>query len=164
MSTLNKKLEGVYLAMLIIISASLILSTAAVSTAPVVEAKKYSDNIMDQDGKDANSEETKVATDGKDAKADNKDGKDGKDDKGLDGKDANSEETEVATDGKDANSVETELASDCSSEELSDDASTENSDDASTENSDISCDKQLVNPEELNTNTLPSTTAPVSVF
>jgi hypothetical protein len=157
MSTLNKKLEGVYLAMLIIISASLILSTAAVSTAPVVEAKKYSDkNIMDQDGKDANSEETEVARDGKDAKADNKDGKDGKDDKGLDGKDANSEETEVATDGKDANSVETELASDCSSEELSDDAS--------TENSDISCDKQLVNPEELNTNTLPSTTAPVSVF
>jgi hypothetical protein len=103
MSIINNKWKGVNLAMLIIISASLILS-AAVSAAPVVAAKQYTvKSIGDEDGKDAKSEEeTELAMD------DN-------DDKGKDGKDAKSEE-------------ETELAINCNSDEEADDNSTEDSD------------------------------------
>jgi hypothetical protein len=173
MSTLNKKLKGVNLAMLIIISASLILSVAAVSTAPVIAAKKYSDESMaNQDSKDANAEETVLATDGKDDNRDGKDGSDGNDDKGKDGKDANADDTEQATDGnddkgkdgKDANADDTEQAIGCSSEEVSEDMNTENSEDMNTENSEVTCDDQLASTDALNATTVPTTTAPVSVF
>jgi hypothetical protein len=151
MSTLNKKLKGVNLAMLIIISASLILSVAAVSTAPVIAAKKYSDESMaNQDSKDANAEETVLATDGKDDNRDGKDGNDGNDDKGKDGKDANADDTEQAIG--------------CSSEEVSEDMNTENSEDMNTENSEVTCDDQLASTDALNATTVPTTTAPVSVF
>jgi hypothetical protein len=103
MSTLNKKLEGVYLAMLIIISASLILSAAVSAAAPVVAAKQYTvKSITDEDGEDAKSEENKLAKDDND------------DNKGKDGEDAKSEETE--------------LAINCNSDEEADDNSTEDSD------------------------------------
>jgi hypothetical protein len=101
MSILNNKWKGVNLAMLIIISASLILS-AAVSAAPVVAAKQYIvKSIGVEDGEDAKSEETELA-------------KDDNDDKGKDGEDAKSEETE--------------LTISCNSDEEADDNSTEDSD------------------------------------
>jgi hypothetical protein len=154
MSILNNKWKGVNLAMLIIISASLILS-AAVSAAPVVEAKQYTvKSIGDEDGKDAKSEEeTELAMD------DN-------DDKGKDGKDAKSEEeTELAMDdnddkgkdGKDAKSEEeTELAINCNSDE--------EADDNSTEDSDVPCDELSASTEALNSTTTTMSMAPVSVF
>jgi hypothetical protein len=101
MSILNNKWKGVNLAMLIIISASLILS-AAVSAAPVVAAKQYIvKSIGVEDGEDAKSEETELA-------------KDDNDDKGKDGEDAKSEETEITIS--------------CNSDEEADDNSTEDSD------------------------------------
>jgi hypothetical protein len=100
MSILNNKWKGVNLAMLIIISASLILS-AAVSAAPVVAAKQYIvKSIGVEDGEDAKSEETELA-------------KDDNDDKSKDG---------------DAKSEETELTISCNSDEEADDNSTEDSD------------------------------------
>ncbi len=103
MSILNNKWKGVNLAMLIIISASLILSAAVSAAAPVVAAKQYTvKSITDEDGEDAKSEENKLAKDDND------------DNKGKDGEDAKSEETE--------------LSINCNSDEEADDNSTEDSD------------------------------------
>jgi hypothetical protein len=82
MKAINNKWKGVNLAMLIIISASLILS-AAVSAAPMVAAKQNSDKSKgDKDDKDSKSKETELA-------------KGDKDDKGKDDKDSKSKETEL---------------------------------------------------------------------
>jgi hypothetical protein len=60
MKAINNKWKGVNLAMLIIISASLILS-AAVSAAPMVAAKQNSDKSKgDKDDKDSKSKETEL--------------------------------------------------------------------------------------------------------
>jgi hypothetical protein len=150
MSILNNKWEGVNLAMLIIISASLILS-AAVSAAPVVAAKQYIvKSIGVEDGEDAKSEETELA-------------KDDNDDKSKDGEDAKSEETELAKDDNDdkskdgdAKSEETELTISCNSDE--------EADDNSTEDSDVPCDELSASTEALNATTTTMSTAPVSVF
>jgi mannitol-specific phosphotransferase system IIBC component len=98
----NNKWKGVNLAMLIIISASLILS-AAVSAAPMVAAKQNSDKSKgDKDDKDSKSKETELT-------------KEDKDDKGKDDKDSKSKETE--------------LTISCNSnEEAHDDTNIENSD------------------------------------
>lgn len=96
--------------MLIIISASLILSAAVSAAAPVVAAKQYTvKSITDEDGEDAKSEENKLAKDDND------------DNKGKDGEDAKSEETE--------------LAINCNSDEEADDNSNEDSDNPCDEQS-----------------------------
>jgi hypothetical protein len=110
MSILNNKWKGVNLAMLIIISASLILSAAVSAAAPVAAAKQYTvKSITDEDGEDAKSEETELAKDDND------------DNKGKDGEDAKSEETE--------------LAINCNSDEEADDNSNEDSDNPCDEQS-----------------------------
>jgi hypothetical protein len=154
MSILNNKWKGVNLAMLIIISASLILSAAVSAAAPVVAAKQYTvKSITDEDGEDAKSEENKLAKDDND------------DNKGKDGEDAKSEENKLAKDdnddnkgkdGEDAKSEETELSINCNSDE--------EADDNSTEDSDVPCVEQSAGTEALNATTTTMITAPVSVF